>query len=270
MVYGGRAYKDFFDYLKANSFLGLPSTVMLVAPEADAICAYKMLDILFRSENICYQCLAVTCDQDLVKCAKAVGADITILDDEPNQRALRQLSDAYYMVKVRSHENGPINDGDGRKSKRQKTEGEQEVGLNIQTDEEETRKRKGDAKKITDDYEKKPAYYSKSVAGVTYSLAGEISRTFNERHPNAKNLLWLAMVGLTSQFISNLIDQTQYEEQWKFFNEQLKVIKPSNAEIKPMHTITATNGSDTDIRSIMEYPLSLYNRCLISPPGKHL
>ncbi|CAG8498399.1 8607_t:CDS:10 [Ambispora leptoticha] len=75
MVYQGYNYECLIDQLKDQSFFGAPNTLIFVAPDVDALCAYKMLELILNEEYICHQCVAISSEEDLRKWEDRVNKD---------------------------------------------------------------------------------------------------------------------------------------------------------------------------------------------------
>lgn len=118
---------------------------------------------------------------------------------------------------------------------------------------------------ILSDYYDRGDWYGESVASLIYALASDLGREDNE-------LLWMAVVGLTSLAIHNRIDTDNYALFYSMFKDEVVRLNPPPATTKNGPTrANGINPTDLAIRAESEYRFmlfrhwSLYDAMLHSP-----
>ncbi|RUS21570.1 CDC45-like protein-domain-containing protein [Endogone sp. FLAS-F59071] len=144
------------------------------------------------------------------------------------------------------------NEDNDRPRQRRKT------GLETEMSTQDKRLKRRQNRRQIANYYSSGTYYGQSVAGQIYTLASQLARTSNE-------LLWLAIIGLTSQYIFEHIDRIKYTEQVQVFRDEvtqfnIRPSDPSSSDIDNATTSTSAGSSpdDVTIRFEDEYRFMLF------------
>lgn len=115
------------------------------------------------------------------------------------------------------------------------------------------------------DYYDRGDWYGESVASLIYALASDLGREDND-------LLWMAIIGLTSLSVQNRLSASSYDTYYRIFKEEVNRQNPPPAAPKSGHTrVNGRNHNDLAIRTESEYRFmlfrhwSLYDAMLHSP-----
>ncbi|KAI9272674.1 CDC45 family [Phascolomyces articulosus] len=143
--------------------------------------------------------------------------NVFIFEDVSEKSKLNEYLDAYEDIMVDEDENDSDNDGsndeeddDGRpRQRRRLTEGGGE-GLSRA----EIRRKRQRQQRLLTEYYESGVYHANSTAGQVYALATQLARTNND-------LLWLAIIGVTSQYIFERIDTDKYSNYISILNDDV-------------------------------------------------
>jgi cell division control protein 45 len=105
------------------------------------------------------------------------------------------------------------------------------------------RKEKIKNRRLIADYYSTGTYHGNSTSGVVYELAQQLGRSNNE-------LLWLAIVGVTSQYIFERMDTYKYAEMLELFKDDRARLNIDDG--------SAQNTSDIVIKSEDEYRFMMF------------
>ncbi|KAJ2960378.1 hypothetical protein NQZ79_g4190 [Umbelopsis isabellina] len=159
------------------------------------------------------------------------GTQVAVFDDDEDDENAKELMDAYENVAYGSsdedsdsssdesdeenneQEDDDTDDGEER-SRLESDRPRQRRRLNEgETSEAKRSKARHSRMKIAQ-YYSSGMYYSQSVAGIMYTLANQLDRTTND-------LLWFAITGVTSQYITEHIDTPIYLDQLRIFMDEV-------------------------------------------------
>ncbi|KAI9488804.1 CDC45 family [Zychaea mexicana] len=171
--------------------------------------------------------------------------NVFVFQDTSERSKLKEYMEAYEDVMVDEHENDSASDAsdqeeddNGRpRQRRRLAEGD---GLSHA---ERRRKRQRQRRLLTEYYES-GVYHANSTAGQAYALATQLARTNND-------LLWLAIIGITSQYIFERIDTDKY----------LKYISVLNDDVARFNLILgegATRTGDSSIQTEDDFRFMLF------------
>jgi cell division control protein 45 len=103
------------------------------------------------------------------------------------------------------------------------------------------------------DYYNQGAFFANSVSGSVYELAQQLGKTNNE-------LLWLAIVGVTSQYIFERIDTMKYADQLEIFRDDRARLNVDRGEDGQTQSVNNTViKSEDEYRFMMFRHWSLYD-----------
>lgn len=117
---------------------------------------------------------------------------------------------------------------------------------------------------ILSDYYDRGDWYGESVAGLIYALASDLGREDND-------LLWMAIVGLTSLSVHNRINADDYTLHYRLYKEEVVRLNPPLINKTGPTRVNGRNPTDLAIRPEVEYRFmffrhwSLYDAMLHSP-----
>lgn len=142
-------------------------------------------------------------------------------------------------VRRRSDEGG----GRGRRKRRKHIVPPQQLSV---IEVAEARERAMDARRIIEKYYAS-AYFGSAAAGLMYSLAMEIDH-------NTSYLLWLAILGITDQFIHERIDEETYEHHIDLYNRNVDELE----DVSGQNTEGSGSVAHYKITRINEYRFMLF------------
>ncbi|GAA6063602.1 hypothetical protein JCM10212_006219 [Sporobolomyces blumeae] len=133
-------------------------------------------------------------------------------------------------------------DSQGSRRKRRRTDSP--AGL--------SRKQRTAFKQVLARYESRGTSFGQSVAGMAYILAEAQGRA----DPDA---LWFAILGLTHQFVTAIVDDASYQALVKAYTDQAALYSPNAISTGDVSTsFPATSAQDRSIRPNMEWRFCLF------------
>ncbi|KAG8915543.1 hypothetical protein FRC00_003075 [Tulasnella sp. 408] len=111
----------------------------------------------------------------------------------------------------------------------------------------EAREQRRMHQQVLHNYYSSGAHYGQSAAGVTYILSSELGYADND-------LLWLAILGLTHQYLSATITRDQYEAYYTIFNNEVGRLNP------PVTMASKGFGDDAGVQPSTELRFPLLRR----------
>ncbi|GAA5979857.1 hypothetical protein JCM5350_005518 [Sporobolomyces pararoseus] len=115
-----------------------------------------------------------------------------------------------------------------------------------------TSKQRHKYREILAKYEQRGTEFSQSVAGMVYALTEAIGRS----DPDA---LWFAILGLTHQFMSSIIEHSDYHGSVRAYTDQAAIFSPNAISTGDVSTsFPATSAQDRSIRPNMEWRFCLF------------
>ncbi|KAF9438183.1 hypothetical protein BGZ76_009390, partial [Entomortierella beljakovae] len=161
--------------------------------------------IIFTEEN-----------EDERKTRRGAGSDGDDDDDDDDEDENGEGNDS--DLEDRS-EDGYDDDGNDRRQRRRTGIDSEVVPVNI------SRKWK-ESRAIIVDYMSKGSLYGTSISNQTYMMATQLDRT-------SVDILWLAIVGLTSQYINDYIGHKDYLDIVQIYKDESERLAPSEREGPP-------------------------------------
>lgn len=104
---------------------------------------------------------------------------------------------------------------------------------------------------ILAEYYDRGDYYRESVACLMYGLATDLGREDND-------LLWFAIVGLTSMSIQNRITTDDYSLYYSMYKDEVNRLNPPPVQTNGISRANGRNSNDSSIRAEAEYRFMLY------------
>ncbi|KAI9320750.1 CDC45 family [Dichotomocladium elegans] len=143
---------------------------------------------------------------------------VRVFDDEADTGRMNQYIEAYEASLMRNEEDDDENISEDETDEDEDLEDmrpRQRRRLNSEGHSRPERRRQWQRQqRLLADYYTSGVYYSNSVAGQMYSLATQLAKTNND-------LLWLAIIGVTAQYVFERIDTNKYMNYVSVFNDDV-------------------------------------------------
>ncbi|KAI7852391.1 CDC45 family [Circinella umbellata] len=175
--------------------------------------------------------------------------NVLIFEDASEKSKLNEYMDAYEDIMVDEDDNNSEMDdsndeeddnNDDRPRQRRRLTEKGDEGLSRS---ERRRKRQRQRRLLTEYYES-GVYHANSTAGQVYALATQLARTNND-------LLWLAIIGITSQYIFERIDTDKYLKYISLLNDDV-------ARFNLIHGEGAKRTGDSSIQTEEDFRFMLF------------
>ncbi|CAO3644119.1 unnamed protein product [Mucor hiemalis] len=185
------------------------------------------------------------------------NTQVCVFDESNEDDKVREVLDAYEAIMYDEEEDSEDDysddsvDSDGRaKDNRAR----QRRKLNDDTEMSRGAKRnlRRQQSRLLADYYSSGAYYANSVSGVIYELANQLGKSNNE-------LLWLAIVGVTSQYIFEKIDTYKYAEKLEIFKDDTARLNVNRNEEGVLQNTNVVIKSEDEYKFTMFRHWSLYD-----------
>ncbi|KAK2169147.1 hypothetical protein LSH36_12g20040 [Paralvinella palmiformis] len=174
--------------------------LVLVAFEIDALCACKILQYLFQCDHVLYTIVPVTGKQDLERAfvEHSEGVQVCLLMKEDDLENIPEFRDVF--LEDESDEDDLDNDSDDPETGQKKRRFDEAALIKRM----EKRKWEENRKKILFEYTEFSGY-GLSSSLLLYDMAWKMSKDTND-------LLWLAIIGVTEQYINQHVERDKYME----------------------------------------------------------
>ncbi|KAI8143065.1 CDC45 family [Fennellomyces sp. T-0311] len=166
--------------------------------------------------------------------------------DDPSRKekaTINEYMDAYESVMIEeaqeSDESGGSDDDDNERPRQRRRVGDGE-GLSHA----ERRRKRQRRRRLLAEYYESGVYHANSTAGIAYALATQLARTNNQ-------LLWLAIIGVTSQYIFERIDTEKYMKYVSVLNDDV-------ARFNLTHGEGAARTGDSSIQTEDDFRFMLF------------
>ncbi|CAO3645750.1 unnamed protein product [Mucor fragilis] len=180
---------------------------------------------------------------------------ICVFDDESDSHRMGTVLSAFEMVMAAEDEE------DGDEDEEEEEEDEDGRPLNPRsrqrrrlnealTPAQRTERRR--ARHTVMDYYNQGAFFANSVSGSVYELAQQLGKTSND-------LLWLAIVGVTSQYVFERIDTMKYGEQVDIFRDDRARLNVDTESNEASQSNNVVIKSEDEYRFMMFRHWSLYD-----------
>ncbi|KAG8907305.1 hypothetical protein FRB99_004754 [Tulasnella sp. 403] len=132
-------------------------------------------------------------------------------------------------------------DGRRRRRRRKTLEGDEENGPKLSREQRERNR------EVIDNHYNSGTHHGQSAAAIVYTLCTQRNCADNE-------LLWLAVLGLTHQYLSSSITREQYDHYYGIFNDEVARLNP------PITTAAKGRGDDNGVRPSIEFRFALLQK----------
>ncbi|KAI8394143.1 CDC45 family [Radiomyces spectabilis] len=155
----------------------------------------------------------------------------------------------------RDDDNSDMDDGDDGRIQSDRPRRRRRLDDDVVHSRKERARKRRQQNRLLAEYYSSGVYYANSSAAIVYLLASQLSKTNNE-------LLWLAIVGVTSQYIFERNDTDKYMEQVNIFADDVSrfnIHMSSDMDGYSQPTSLHTIQSDDEYRFVLFRHWSLYD-----------
>ncbi|KAI9257527.1 DNA replication pre-initiation complex subunit Cdc45 [Helicostylum pulchrum] len=187
------------------------------------------------------------------------NTQVCVFDDDSETEKIAEVMEAFDAI-IYQEENDDSeaessdNDSDDSQGRTRDSRARQKRRMNDDTDMSRGAKRnlKRMQNRLLADYYAGGAYYANSVSGAIYELMSQLGKTNNE-------ILWLAIVGVTSKYIFEQMDTYKYAEKLETFKDDRARLNISRNEDGTLQNSSIVIKSEDEYRFMMFRHWSLYD-----------